>query len=1815
MARIYVSSTYLDLKECREQVALLLRRTGHEDVSIGYYTTGENRPMDRCLADVAASDLYVGIFAWRYGWIPPQGNPDQLSITELEYRQALRTGKECLIFLLHEDAPWPRKHIDTDGRIDQLRQAIIARHGCAYFNSAQDISSVIGPAIYQWASQQGLVSPGVSAQEFDREAYYTALRKHYQRLDLEGLTPPQKEEYLQLQLRAVFVEQGVRENPPPVELSKEAWEKLHREREVHREDLPIGMAIDDFRRVRETYYEKPAQAVLDVLTDPRYNRVIILGDPGSGKSTLARYVLLSLIDSAANERVNIAFDGYLPLLIELRSYAGLRADGKCHTFLEFLEYTGREEGWHITQDMLRQYLKINKKALVILDGLDEIFDPEDRERITRQIVSFASDYPEARIIATSRIIGYRRKILADADFAHFTLQDLNESQVDQFVSGWYELALRDRPAEARDRRTRILRSFKQSASIRQLAGNPMLLTIMAIIGKHQELPRERWKLYDHAASVLIEHWDVNKHLAEQSVHSDFIGEEDKKEMLRRLAHRMQAGAGGLAGNYIPREELQAEFESYLTDRYGQTPDRAKVVAQAIINQLRERNFILSLFGANLYGFVHRAFLEYFCATAIIQKFEKAQEITLDQLKRDIYGKHLEDQSWHEVLRLICGMIDEKFAGEIISYLAGDQRLPSSRRSSSSPYQGITLAVQCLGEVRNLSAVARAARYLLKAVCHLFEEALDYWIRPQILDTQIAPAVEIIGPNWPHREDLAEWLKRYTASDEHMMYAASLGVFIGSVGSGLNSVHQIVLNYSTSSSANYRVLATQMLSQGWKRDPRTLPLLLDRAANDSQGNVRRSAVSALAEHFPHDPQVLPFLLDRAANDSYEHARSSVVSALAEHFRDDPQVLPLLLDRIANDSQVYVRDRSLSALAEHFRDDPRTLPLLLDRAANDSQGYVRRSAMSALAEHFRDDPRTLPLLLDRAANDPQGNVRYTAVSALAEHFRDDPRTLPLLLDFAANDSQGYVRRSAVSALAEHFPDDPRTLPLLLGRAAHDSEEDVRYTAVSTLAEHFRDDPRTLPLLLDRAANDSFEHVRRLAVSALAEHFRDDPRTLPLLLDRAANDSQGYVRYTAVSALAEHFRDDPRTLPLLLDRIANDSQIYVRDTAVSALAEHFRDDPRTLPLLLDFATNDSEGDVRYTAVSALAAHFRDDPRTLPLLLDRAANDSFEHVRRSAVSALAEHFRDDLRTLPLLLDRAANDSNEEVRANAIRALIRLFQTEAPLFSLLYDLSQNAPNEATRVLAIGELTRGWPDDPRTLPLLDKLAADDQPESVRLAALTKALIRKRKLLGWACWLNGSWDEADFANLPLTDEDQVVVLVSSVRLRNIRVFTDTGEIRFNRGEDSVFRPVTLLLGDNAAGKSTLLRCIGLASLGLDLANQIEKRPESYLRHGADRGYIEVVFRLQLYPTIEPTSLGAFCVGLEIRSGEKNFRAIENADLSLGHYNAASRLDSLRIRTNDKFGFVCGYGALRSLADNPGVPQPEESKEILDRVISLFRSTAPVMDPDVLGRLLAGDLSYFRNAPTKKLDKEVQQSMALHIRNLLPDLGEIKSDESALLPLGGVPVPLRDLSDGYGSLLALVGHLFRHILSARNWEVDPAQVFGILLVDEIDLHLHPSWQRQVLPDLCRVFPRLQIIGTSHSAIVAGSVTTDSIVVLRRAGERVRVINDIPSVDGWRADQILTSLLFDLPTTRNLETEKLLSRYANLLAERGPEDVEVRELGKLVSEALNMDGEGVVDRYTHQLLDELLRKRFEALEPDLRNKVLAKAELILSNGKEQE
>lgn len=154
MARIYLSSTYADLVTFREAVYHTLRQLSHDVIAMEHYVAADQRPLSRCLTDVAGCDVYVGIFAWRYGYIPEQDNPAGKSITELEYRQAEALSIPRLIFLLDENTVWLPKLTDAmsgagaSGRlITELRKRLSTEHLVSFFKTEDELAKLVSIAV------------------------------------------------------------------------------------------------------------------------------------------------------------------------------------------------------------------------------------------------------------------------------------------------------------------------------------------------------------------------------------------------------------------------------------------------------------------------------------------------------------------------------------------------------------------------------------------------------------------------------------------------------------------------------------------------------------------------------------------------------------------------------------------------------------------------------------------------------------------------------------------------------------------------------------------------------------------------------------------------------------------------------------------------------------------------------------------------------------------------------------------------------------------------------------------------------------------------------------------------------------------------------------------------------------------------------------------------------------------------------------------------------------------------------------------------------------------------------------------------------------------------------------------------------------------------------------------------------------------------------------------------------------------------------------------------------------------------------------
>ncbi|MDY7021307.1 MAG: NACHT domain-containing protein, partial [Cyanobacteriota bacterium] len=512
--------------------------------------------------------------------------------------------------------------------------------------------------------------------EFDLIKHQEGIRERYGNLNLESIDTTGYA-YNALKLWKIFIPQNVRECqeylPQVYEIPKEYYRQLK-----ERGELDEDISPEDLDQRRSLYSQQQIQSVLDVVEVDRsrnFNYLVILGDPGSGKSTLLQYLALNWAELPPKDLPNHP----IPLLIELRTYNREKQQKQCKDFLEFFHHGNVI--CRLPQQELHSRLQ-QGEVLVMFDGLDEVFDPAQREEVITDIHRFTNDYPNIKAIVTSRVIGYKAQRLRDAEFRHFMLQDLEAEQIQEFIQRWHNLTYNNE-GEKVWKRDRLKQAISNSSAIQELAGNPLLLTMMAILNRNQELPRDRAELYNQASRVLLHQWDIERALRDEKIDPITIDYKDKQEMLRRVAFFMQGNEQGLAGNLINREDLERILTEYLQD----IVDDARTIARALIEQLRSRNFILCYVGSDFYAFVHRTFLEYFCAWEFVWKFEKERSLSEEDLVQ-VYAEHWREEAWHEVLRLMAGMLDGKFIGRVLEDLIAQE-------GEEDKFMNLFLAAECL----------------------------------------------------------------------------------------------------------------------------------------------------------------------------------------------------------------------------------------------------------------------------------------------------------------------------------------------------------------------------------------------------------------------------------------------------------------------------------------------------------------------------------------------------------------------------------------------------------------------------------------------------------------------------------------------------------------------------------------------------------------------------------------------------------------------------------------------------------------------------------------------------------------------------------------------------------------------------------------------------------------------------------------------------------------------------------------------------------------------------------------------------------------
>lgn len=373
---------------------------------------------------------------------------------------------------------------------------------------------------------------------------------------------------------------------------------------------------------------------------------------------------------------------------------------------------------------------------------------------------------------------------------------------------------------------------------------------------------------------------------------------------------------------------------------------------------------------------------------------------------------------------------------------------------------------------------------------------------------------------------------------------------------------------------------------------------------------------------------------------------------------------------------------------------------------------------------------------------------------------------------------------------------------------------------------------------------------------------------------------------------------------------------------------------------------------------------------------------------------------------------------------------------------------------------------------------------------------------------------------------------------------------------------VILGANATGKTTLLQAIATSLIGPSPAMRLVS-PTNWVRRGENHGTLEAEFLrgpldiAEGAPRTGPYHASFAVVGTEpatiadieytapqiVLQGSPNDKAYRG--LLKGPYAA-----------NKAGWLVCGYGAFRRLtggAENDLTYEPGR----VGRVASLFHeSVALKRDLDWLPRLYAQSLDqHTADSAAAQVEYRVVRDLLDQLMPASVRIADVDTQKVYFSAPGAPRVELLELSDGYRSFLALVMDLLRQIADVfgsvatlvRKSADGQLSVLanGVVLIDEVDLHLHPTWQREIGPRLQQVFPQLQFIVTSHSPFIAQAASRDGLFVVRASEHNapVQIIQPAPLVSGWTAEQILLSPLFGLTDTRDPSTEALLQEHGLL------------------------------------------------------------------------
>jgi hypothetical protein len=571
------------------------------------------------------------------------------------------------------------------------------------------------------------------AGEYDlidmREEYLAYLRDKHQYLDLKGFSPRVSNRILSLRLKEIFTDVTLIEGRPKVSEFADDELNIISEKKFFELDWirQLDLLEKRYARLEST---KPKTRVLELAEVFSNKKAVILGEPGSGKSTLTAYITLSLA-SKELKLLGLPTESVLPILVRIANFG--RALEK-EPSLHLIDYISQQ----LTPDfgpMLKQELT-DGQCLVMLDGLDEVADIGQRQRVAECIENMVSIYGNNRFLITSRPIGYQSAQLT-GEFRHLTLNPLSEKDQIKFIHLWNkEISARGAGRSEENisvEEDTLIKAIKSKPGVAKLASNPLLLTIIVLMyWRGTKLPDRRVDIYASATETLIENWP----LRQRGIDLDY---EQIKSILAPVALSILSSS---VSGVIAEHKLVPILTKKVQEVHGGTPLEAQVLCEKILTDLNEHSGIFlergrDEFDSPVYGFLHQTFGEYLAALALAEKWNIGEL----PLSNYIHKAH-----WREVVLLLGGVIGTQGRGVVSQFITEIINLKSPFEDIL--HRDLLLSLELLGDdIRIQPALRqeilnRSISLLENEVADLRKSAADRIKRLKITD-HVSAAIELL----------------------------------------------------------------------------------------------------------------------------------------------------------------------------------------------------------------------------------------------------------------------------------------------------------------------------------------------------------------------------------------------------------------------------------------------------------------------------------------------------------------------------------------------------------------------------------------------------------------------------------------------------------------------------------------------------------------------------------------------------------------------------------------------------------------------------------------------------------------------------------------------------------------------------------------------------------------------------------------------------------------------------------------------------------------------------------------------------------------